>query len=52
MGRADHQNVRTETDFAEEAPMRLLAEGFPLSLLWDLVDPDGPASEELLRNES
>jgi hypothetical protein len=32
--------------------MRLLAEGFPLSLLWDLVDPAGPASEDLLRHET
>lgn len=37
---------------AEEAPMRLLAEGLPLSLLWDLVDPNGPASEDLLEHES
>jgi hypothetical protein len=37
---------------AEDAPMRLLAEGLPLSLLWDLVDPHGPASEDLLEHES
>ena len=32
--------------------MDLLAKGLPLSLLWDLVDPDGPASEDLLKHES
>jgi hypothetical protein len=32
--------------------MQLLAHGLPLSLLWDLVDPAGPASEELLENET
>ena len=32
--------------------MRLLAEGVSLSLLWDLVDPDGPDSEDLLQHES
>jgi hypothetical protein len=39
-------------ELTEEAPMRLLAEGLPLSLLWDLVDPHGPASEDLLRHEN
>jgi hypothetical protein len=43
--------MSTPTELADEAPMRLLAEGLPLSLLWDLVDPEGPASEELLRRE-
>jgi len=28
--------------------MHLLAEGFPISLLWDLADPAGPDSEDLL----
>ena len=32
--------------------MDLLAKGFSLSLLWDLVDPAGPASEDLLKHES
>jgi hypothetical protein len=39
-------------ELTEEAPMRLLAEGLPLSLLWDLVDPNGQASEDLLRHEN
>ncbi len=39
-------------DLADDTTMRLLAEGLPLSLLWDLVDPYGPDSEELLRHES
>jgi hypothetical protein len=39
-------------ELAEDAPMRLLAEGLPLSLLWDLVDPQGPASEDLLQHEN
>lgn len=36
----------------EDAPMHLLAEGLPLSLLWDLADPTGPHSEDLLAHES
>ncbi len=40
------------TDAVADSTMRLLAEGVSLSLLWDLVDPDGPASEELLRYEN
>jgi hypothetical protein len=31
--------------------MHLLAEHFPLSLLWDLLDPNGPGSEDLLKHE-
>jgi hypothetical protein len=31
--------------------MQLLAEGLPLSLLWDLVDPAGPDSADLLAHE-
>jgi hypothetical protein len=46
-----NMNVSTQTEYAEEAPMRLLAEGFPLSLLWDLVDPGGPDSADLLEHE-
>lgn len=42
----------TQSALVAEAPMELLAKGFPLSLLWDLVDPDGPASEDLLKHES
>jgi hypothetical protein len=48
---ADLVNVTIQIEFADEAPMRLLANGLPLSLLWDLVDPAGPASEDLLRYE-
>jgi hypothetical protein len=43
--------VSTQLEYAGEATMRLLAEGVSLSLLWDLVDPAGPASEDLLRHE-
>jgi hypothetical protein len=35
-----------------EGPLNLLARGLPLSLLWDLVDPNGPNSEDLLKHES
>ena len=31
--------------------MQLLAEGLPLSLLWDLADPAGPHSADLLAHE-
>jgi hypothetical protein len=31
--------------------MHLLAEHLPLSLLWDLLDPNGPGSEDLLKHE-
>lgn len=44
--------MSTQIELAEDTPMRLLAEGLPLSLLWDLVDPNGPASEDLLRHEN
>ena len=40
------------TDFGPDTTMRLLAGGLPLSLLWDLVDPDGPASRELFESEN
>jgi hypothetical protein len=52
VGHADHQSVSTQTEYAEAAPMRLLAERFPLSLLWDLLDPAGPDSEDLLKHEA
>jgi len=32
--------------------MRLLEEGLPISLLWDLADPAGPDSADLLAHES
>lgn len=32
--------------------MSLLAAGVPLSLLWDLADPDGPDSAALYRSEA
>ncbi len=35
----------------EDTPMQLLAEGLPLSLLWDLVDPNGLSSQELFESE-
>lgn len=47
-----NQTDATVTGLATDSTMRLLAEGVSLSLLWDLVDPDGPASEELLRYEN
>jgi hypothetical protein len=31
--------------------MQQLAEGLPLCLLWDLSDPAGPGSEDLLAHE-
>jgi hypothetical protein len=43
--------MSTQTDHAAETSMRLLEEGFPLSLLWDLVDPAGPDSADLLAHE-
>jgi hypothetical protein len=42
----------TTTEHAEDVPMQLLAEGLPISLLWDLADPTGPHSEDLLAHES
>lgn len=47
-----NQSPVMTTDLADDVSMRLLAEGVSLSLLWDLVDPDGPASEDLLRHEN
>lgn len=41
----------THTQDAEDGTMHLLAEGLPLSLLWDLADPAGPDSEDLLAHE-
>lgn len=32
-------------------PMRLLAAGIPVTLLWDLVDPQGPDSRWLVSSE-
>jgi hypothetical protein len=46
---ADQLTVMTQTD---DATMHLLAEGCPISLLWDLVDPAGPDSEDLLAHEA
>jgi hypothetical protein len=42
----------TQTESAVDVPMHLLAEGLPISLLWDLADPTGPHSEDLLAHES
>lgn len=41
----------TLTDHLEDAPMQMLADHLPLSLLWDLADPAGPDSEDLLAHE-
>jgi hypothetical protein len=41
----------TQIDPAEDVPMHLLAEHLPLSLLWDLADPAGPDSEDLMAHE-
>lgn len=36
----------------DESPiMTMLHEHVPLSLLWDLTDPQGPVSEEILATE-
>jgi len=43
--------VSTLTEHTDDAAMQLLAEGLPLSLLWDLVDPAGPDSADLLAHE-
>lgn len=39
------------TDQGDARVMGLLSEHVPLSLLVDLADPDGPASNEILRSE-
>jgi hypothetical protein len=36
----------------EDVPMLLLADHLPISLLWDLVDPAGPDSADLLAHEA
>ena len=41
-----------QTDHPAETSMRMLEEGLPLSLLWDLADPAGPDSADLLAHES
>ena len=43
--------MSTDTDHPVETSMRLLEEGLPLSLLWDLADPAGPDSADLLAHE-
>lgn len=39
------------TDEGDARVMGLLSEHVPLSLLVDLADPDGPASDEILQSE-
>jgi len=39
------------TDEGDQRVMGLLSEHVPLSLLVDLAEPDGPASDEILQSE-
>ncbi len=51
---SDETLGRTEpavTDEGDARVMGLLSEHVPLSLLVDLADPDGPASDEILQSE-
>ena len=41
-----------ETPAATRYGMALLAAGVPLSLLFDLADPDGPPSADMMSSES
>jgi len=44
--------VSTQTEHLEDiVPMQLLADHLPISLLWDLADPAGPDSADLLAHE-
>ena len=44
--------VSTQTEHIEDVmPMQMLADHLPISLLWDLVDPHGPDSADLLAHE-
>jgi len=44
--------VSTQTEHMEDVvPMQLLADHLPISLLWDLADPAGPDSADLLAHE-
>ena len=50
-----HNLVSTQTqhtEYIEDVPMQLLAEHLPISLLWDLADPAGPDSADLLAHEA
>jgi hypothetical protein len=47
-----HNFVSTQTEHMEDVPMQLLAEHLPISLLWDLADPAGPDSADLLAHEA
>ncbi|HEY5455519.1 MAG TPA: hypothetical protein VIJ96_08610 [Acidothermaceae bacterium] len=44
--------MSTQTEHMEDVvPMQLLADHLPISLLWDLADPAGPDSADLLAHE-
>jgi hypothetical protein len=43
--------VSTQTEHMEDVPMQLLADHLSISLLWDLADPAGPDSADLLAHE-
>ncbi len=47
-----HNFVSTQTEHMEDVPMQLLADHLPISLLWDLADPAGPDSADLLAHEA
>jgi hypothetical protein len=44
--------ILPETRRATRYAMALLAAGVPLSLLFDLADPDGPPSADMMSSES
>ena len=45
-------SVSTQTEHLEDVvPMQLLADHLSISLLWDLADPAGPDSADLLAHE-
>ena len=44
--------MSTQTEHLEDViPMQMLADHLPISLLWDLADPHGPDSADLLAHE-
>jgi hypothetical protein len=47
----DAANEAAGTDEGDQRVMGLLSEHVPLSLLVDLADPEGPASDEILQSE-
>jgi len=42
---------KMQTDATAEPVMEMLSEHIPLSLIMDMVSPDGPHSAELLESE-